>query len=116
MMRSKYGAKQIIDSKGRKHDSKAEFRRCHELELLERAGEIRDLRRQVKHVLIPAQYDSSGKLQEKAITYISDFEYVDVRTGEAVVEDVKGVKTKDYIIKRKLMLWIYKIRIREVNA
>lgn len=116
MMRSKYGARQIIDSKGRMHDSKAEFRRCHELELLERAGEIRDLRRQVKHVLIPAQYDSSGKLLEKAITYTSDFEYVDVRTGEAVVEDVKGVKTKDYIIKRKLMLWIYKIRITEVNA
>lgn len=115
MMRSKYGAKQIIDSKGRKHDSKAEFRRCYELELLEKAGEIRDLKRQVKHVLIPAQYDSSGKLLEKAITYTSDFEYVDVRTGEAVVEDVKGVRTEVYKIKRKLMLWIYKIRIKEVE-
>jgi hypothetical protein len=116
MMRSKYGAKQIIDSKGRRHDSKAEFRRCYELELLERAGEIRDLKRQVKHELIPAQYDSSGKLLEKAVCYISDFEYIDNRTGECVVEDVKGMKTKDYIIKRKLMLWIYKIRIKEVSG
>ena len=114
MMRSKYGAKQIIDSKGRKHGSKAELRRCYELELLERAGEIRDLKRQVKHELIPAQYDSSGRILEKAITYTSDFEYVDVRSGEAVVEDVKGMRTEVYKIKRKLMLWIHGIRIREV--
>ena len=113
-MRSKYRAKKIC-YKGEIFDSKAEFRRWSELKLLERAGEIRDLKRQVKHELIPAQRDSNGKLLERAVDYISDFEYVDMRTGRSIVEDVKGVATKEYIIKRKLMLWIYKICITEVR-
>lgn len=113
-MHSKFGAKKIC-YKGETFDSKAEFRRWQELKLFERAGEIKDLKRQVKHELIPAQYDSNRNLLEKPITYRSDFEYVDLRTGEFVVEDVKGVRTKDYIIKRKLMLYIYKIRIKEVE-
>ena len=111
---NKYGAKRITCN-GIRHDSKAEQRRWYELQLMERAGEIRDLKRQVKHELIPAQSDSSGKLLERAVCYISDFEYIDNRTGKCVVEDVKGVRTKEYIIKRKLMLWIYKIRITEVT-
>ena len=111
---NKYSAKKMC-YKGETFDSKAEFRRWQELKLMERAGEIRDLRRQVKHELIPAQYDSSRKLLERAITYTSDFEYIDNRTKGFVVEDVKGMKTKDYIIKRKLMLYIYKIKIREVK-
>jgi len=111
---NKYGAKKITCN-GIKHDSKAEQRRWYELQLMERAGEIRDLKRQVKHELIPAQRDSNGKLLERAVRYISDFEYIDNRTGKCVVEDVKGMRTKDYIIKRKLMLWVYKIRITEVT-
>ena len=111
---NKYGAKKIC-CKGETFDSKAEFRRWRELKLMERAGEIRDLKRQVKHELIPAQYDSGRKLLEKAITYTSDFEYIDNRTNGFVVEDVKGMKTKEYIIKRKLMLYICKIRITEVK-
>lgn len=111
---NKYGAKRITCN-GIRHDSKAEQRRWYELQLMKRAGEIRDLKRQVKHELIPAQRDSSGKLLERAVCYISDFEYIDNRTGKCVVEDVKGVRTKDYIIKRKLMLWVYKIRITEVT-
>ena len=114
-MRSKFGAKKICFD-GMKFDSKAECQRYLELKLLEKAGEIRNLKRQVMHELIPAQYDASGKLLERPVTYTSDFEYVDMRTGESVMEDVKGMRTKDYIIKRKLMLWIYKIRIREVKA
>ena len=83
--------------------------------MLEKAGEIRDLKRQVRHELLPAQRDNRGKLLERSVYYVSDFEYIDNRTGECVVEDVKGKRTADYIIKRKLMLWIYKIRIKEVK-
>lgn len=55
-----------------------------------------------------------GKLVQRACFYVADFVYVDNATGETVVEDVKGVRTKDYIIKRKLMLWVHGIRIKEV--
>ena len=51
---------------------------------------------------------------EKSCVYIADFVYKDEETGRTVVEDAKGVKTKDYIIKRKLMLWLHGIRIAEV--
>jgi len=92
-------------------DSKAEEHRAYELTLLESKGAIQDLQRQVKYTLIPAQY-VDGKCVERAITYKADFVYKE--NGKTVVEDVKGFKTKDYIIKRKLMLHVYGIRIREV--
>lgn len=115
MMRSKYHAKKVTIG-GVKHDSKAEGRRWQELKLMERAGEISDLKRQVKFELIPAQRDSTGKLLERAVCYIADFEYIDRRTNCCVVEDVKGVRTKEYIIKRKLMLYLRGIKIREVDV
>ena len=106
-------------------DSKKEARRYGELLLLERAGAITDLRRQVKYILIPAQYEEykrygkngnrlkDGKrLLEKECAYIADFVYSE--NGKMVVEDTKGMRTKDYVIKRKLMLYIHGIRIREV--
>ena len=58
--------------------------------------------------------DKRVELVERAVSYVDDFTYVDKRTGEFIVEDTKGLKTKDYIIKRKLMLYHYGIRIREV--
>ncbi len=121
--KSKYGAnKTVID--GIEFDSKKEAKRWTELKLLERAGVIRDLDRQVKFVLIPAQREADtigargairkGKIIERECAYVADFVYTDVETGETVVEDTKGFKTKDYIIKRKLMLWVHKIKIMEV--
>lgn len=91
-----------------------EFRRWQELKLLERAGEIADLHRQVPFLLIPAQRDANGRVIEREVKYIADFCYVDMRALERVVEDTKGVRTKEYVIKRKLMLRTYGIRIREV--
>ena len=114
-MRSKYGAKKIA-YKGDTFDSKAEFRRWQELKLMERAGEISDLKRQVKYELIPAQKDSTGRVLERAVSYIADFEYIDRRTNCCIVEDAKGMRTKEYIIKRKLMLYLRGIRIREVDV
>ena len=84
------------------------------LKLWQRAGLISDLREQVTFVLIPAQHDNDGNPIEKSVRYIADFVYTDNETGQMVVEDTKGVRTKEYIIKRKLMLYIHGIRIKEV--
>ena len=104
---NKYGAKKIKDpATGFVFDSKAEFIRWCELRILERAGKISDLQRQVKYELIPKQKG------ERACTYLADFVYKD-SDGNTVVEDTKGVRTDAYRIKRKLMLWVHGIRIKE---
>ena len=93
-------------------DSRKEAARWKELKALEQAGKIAALRRQQTYTLIPNQNGTDGKLIERKCTYRADFVYIE--NGDVVVEDVKGVKTKDYIIKRKLMLWVHGIRIKEV--
>ncbi|MST70664.1 DUF1064 domain-containing protein [Mogibacterium kristiansenii] len=98
---------------GHTFDSKKEANRYSELLLLERAGAIHDLRTQVKYVLIPSQRSKeTGKVIERECSYKADFVYTE--GGETVVEDVKGYRTKEYIIKRKLMLHVHGIRIREI--
>ena len=92
-------------------DSKKEAARYQELYLAARAKRITNLELQKEYVLIPAQY-VDGKCVERAVKYKADFVYQE--NGQTVVEDTKGVKTKDYIIKRKLMLLVHGIRIREV--
>lgn len=109
----KYHNRKTITEDGEAFDSLKERRRWAELKLLERAGKISDLHRQMKYELIPAQYDRAGKLLERSCSYVSDFSYMD-DSGELVVEDTKGVRTKEYVIKRKLMLERYGIRIQEV--
>ena len=96
---------------GEVFDSQKEARRYRELALLQRAGQISDLKRQVRYELIPTQR-IGGKVVEKSCAYIADFVYTE--NGETVVEDTKGFRTKDYIIKRKLMLYVHGIRIKEV--
>lgn len=86
-------------------DSQAELRRWNELKLLERAGEITDLQRQVDFPLIPA---GAGL---RAIVYRADFVYIE--RGERVVEDKKGYRDRVYKLKRRLMLWLHKVTIRE---
>ena len=118
---SKYHSKKItID--GNTFDSRKEYRRFCELSLLQRAGAITDLHRQVEFELIPAQREpdtigvrggvKKGKTLELAVKYVADFVYKE--NGKTMVEDTKGFKTKDYIIKRKLMLWVHGIKIKEV--
>lgn len=106
----KYHNKKITRD-GMTFDSIKEYRRYCELRLLEKAGAITDLKRQVKYELIPSQR-VGGKVVERSCTYVADFVYK--QNGETVVEDTKGFKTKDYIIKRKLMLYIHKIKIKEI--
>lgn len=110
---SKYNSKKTVVD-GQKFDSKKEARRYQELLLLEKAGEIKNLSRQVKFVLIPSQRDESGKVIERECSYKADFTYEEEGEIKTVVEDVKGYRTKEYIIKRKLMLYQFGIRIREV--
>lgn len=95
------------------YDSMKERERSRVLRLLERAGEIYDLKEQERFELIPSQRDESGKVVERACHYVADFVYRSGRNGSLVVEDCKGVRTAEYIIKRKLMLWRYGVAILE---
>lgn len=110
---SKYGA-QKTTFQGRQFDSKREAERFAELRYMQMGKLISGLECQVKFELIPNQKDENGKVIERAVIYIADFVYTDLRTGEMVVEDAKGCRTKEYIIKRKLMLHVHGIRIKEV--
>lgn len=95
---------------GERFDSRKEAARWQELLLLQRAGKITRLNRQVSYQLIPSQY-VDGHLVERPCNYVADFVYW--QNGKLVVEDTKGKKTPEYIIKRKLMLQVYGIRIKE---
>ena len=124
-MWSKYKNRKVTVG-GEVFDSQREYSRYRELLLLVRAGKIHDLFRQVKFELIPAQYeiverfsDKTGKrlkdgkrCVEREVNYIADFVYWD--GDEMVVEDAKGVRTDEYILKRKLMLLVHGVKIREV--
>ena len=117
---SKYHSRKVVKD-GEVFDSTKEYRHWCGLKLMERAGAITDLRRQVKFVLIPAQREPDttgprggvikGKLLERECAYIADFVYE--QDGKTIVEDTKGVRTPDYIIKRKLMLQVHGIQIKE---
>mgnify|MGYP003303535827 CR=1 FL=1 len=120
---SKYHSKKVTVG-GEVFDSRKEYRRFCELSLLLRAGAITDLQRQVEFELIPTQREPDtvgvrggvkrGKVIEQKCSYVADFVYHNAEDGKMVVEDTKGFKTKDYIIKRKLMLWVHGIQIKEI--
>ena len=104
-MRSKYGNRKLVTAEGR-FDSIKEWNRWRELKLLERAGQISELRRQVSFELIPKQ---DG---ERACHSIADFVYLDDQ-GKTVVEDCKGMRTDLYRLKKKLFQWRYDMKIKE---
>lgn len=125
---NKYGNRKVITSDGEIFDSQREAARYIDLKFLEKVGAIKDLKRQVAFELIPAQREVSnevykkgikkgqlkeGKVIEKAVTYVADFVYIDMKTGKQVVEDSKGFRTPDYKIKKKLLLYIHGLRIKE---
>ena len=107
---SKYKARKVVID-GYTFDSMKEGRRYQELKMLLAAGEISNLRMQVKHPLIPHQKDENGKYV-RPVYYISDFEYEE--NGRYVVEDVKGFRTREYKLKKKLLLFMEGITVREV--
>ena len=111
-----------IERDGLVFDSAKEYRRWCDLQLLQASGMISNLRRQVEFPLLPVQREpdtvgpkggkKKGKVIEKGVSYVADFVYDE--DGQQVVEDTKGMRTREYILKRKMMLYTYGIRIREV--
>ena len=116
-----------IEMDGIVFDSKKEAHRYAELKILEKAGTISDLRTQVPFELIPAQFERYERYNEKgkrlkdgvrcveqAVEYWADFVYEE--DGKTVVEDTKSPATRTvaYVIKRKLMLYIYGIKVVEI--
>jgi hypothetical protein len=112
--RAKYGNRSIVID-GEKFDSLAESRRWRDLLLLQRAGKISRLQRQVRYILLDAIPRVGNKPGQRAISYVADFAYWD-EDGRLVVEDVKGVRTEVYRLKAKLMRAVHGIEITEVLA
>ena len=111
-MRRKYHNKKVTLG-DMTFDSKKEANRWVELAIMQKNGEITDLDTQVVFELIPAQRDPvTKKVLERAVHYVADFVYY--RGNEKVVEDTKGYRTPEYILKRKMLLWVHGIRIKEV--
>ena len=124
-MRPKYGNRKIKNAYGT-YDSQLEFARFIFLSNREKEGEIKNLRRQVEYLLIPAQYGTEIKhlktkdkevrvLLERSCSYVADFVYD--RNGKTIVEDCKGAKgiiTEAAKIKKKLLLWVHGIELRYV--
>lgn len=130
---NKLNAKKV-EFDGQMFDSKKEARRWAELKLLERSGQISDLQRQVSFELIPSQYEDvpTGEFYkrgekkgqpkykrvciEKSVVYVADFVYTE--NGKQIVEDTKGctdgITYNYFVLKRKLMLYIHGIRVKEV--
>ena len=129
----KYGNKKVVYN-GIEFDSRKEALRYMDLKLLEKAGKIKNLELQKVYELIPAQYEETGEVYkrgkfagqpkrgkciEQSVTYKADFSYID-ENGKQIVEDVKGYRDPAsgsfarYIIKRKLMLYVHGIKIREI--
>lgn len=128
---NKFNAKKIVVD-GETFDSKAEYKRYKQLRLLVDTGQIKNLARQVEFTLISEQRGESegvyskgahkgepkpGKLLERPVSYVADFMYE--QNGETIVEDVKGCKSSRaydiFVIKRKLMLYVHGIRVKEVR-
>lgn len=128
MAKNKYFARKVTVG-GKVFDSKKEAERYQVLSAMEKAGAIQDLQCQVKFELIPAQYEeiaigssksnvakTKRKCVERKVEYKADFVYT--QNGELVVEDVKGFRNgeayKLFVIKRKLMLKVHGIKVKEI--
>lgn len=111
--RSKFGAERATARDGRRFASKAERDRYEDLRALEAAGEIRGLTCQPAwHFPIDGTLLTIGG---RKVRYTADFLYVDCRTGATVVEDVKGVMTRDAVLRIALMRAVHGIEVQLVK-
>lgn len=110
----KYRNKKVRTEDGLTFDSRAEYRHWQHLCWRLKAGEIRDLRRQVPFELAPGVLVAGRR--RPPLRYFADFVWVDSATGEEVVEDVKGASTDAWRIKRHLMMSVHGIAVREIRA
>lgn len=101
---TKYHSKKTYCNHGHVHDSKLEAMRCNELHLLQKAGQISGLEVQKEYILLnPQKYERMPN--ERKVSYIADFVYIE--NGMTIIEDTKGFKTPEYIIKRKFLKKMY---------
>lgn len=105
--RNKYGAKAVYVD-GHRFDSQMEARRYGQLKLLEKAGEIVGLKLQP---VFPIYIND-----QEVFEYHGDFAYLDTATCKSVIEDVKGMRTAVYKLKKKCVEAYYDIEIKEVKA
>ena len=105
---NKYHAKKTTVD-GIEFDSAKEAKRYAKLRASEDAGKIQHLRLQVPFELLPS-FECDG-VKYRGMSYVADFVYC--RDGKQVVEDVKGVKTPEYKLKKKLMAYVNHINIEE---
>ena len=107
MRYNKYKARKTSCSEGHMHDSAKEAARCSQLHLLLRAGKISNLEIQKDFLLIPAARYKNPTSNERQCIYRADFVYFDIESKKTVIEDSKGARTKEYILKRKLFKQIF---------
>lgn len=106
---NKYGNKKTkVD--GHTFDSKAEARRYGELKLMQRAGLIKHLKLQPRYRIQDGFSNGEGK-RVRPISYVADFEYIDLQKNDVVIEDVKGKKTQVYNLKKKIFEKKYHPRV-----
>ena len=109
----KYGNRKVITADGTKFDSLAELNRWGHLKMLQRGGHISSLRRQVVLEMVPSVKFAGAARARPAIRYIADFVYLE--NGAEVIEDVKGVETPEFKIKRHLMKALLGREVRVVK-
>lgn len=102
--KSKYGNKKT-EANGITFDSQREANRYKELLLMQKAGLIGLIELQVAYEL-----NEGGS---HSLRYIADFRYIDMKTGETTIEDSKGMRTKEYLKKKRLMKKVHGIEIKE---
>lgn len=100
MYSNKYHNKKTVYN-GVVYDSKKEAKRGYELDLLQRAGKVKDVQRQVSFILQDKYTNNKGE-HIRAITYKADFVYFDCDKNMYIVEDCKGLRLETYKIKKKL--------------
>ncbi len=102
---NKYNNKRV-EYEGIKFDSIKEMKRYAELKLLVRSRDISNLKLQPRFILQAGFTDEYG-IKHLAITYTPDFEYLEKDRPFETVEDVKGMKTDIYRLKKKLFIFKY---------
>ena len=109
MSRNKYGARKVVVD-GETFDSQREANRWRELNVLQRAGLISELKRQVRYELAPGVRIDGEKRARPALRFTVDFQYVE--HGELVVEDSKGFADTAFRIRQHLMKSVHNIDVR----
>ena len=97
-----------------KYRSQRERNRHQELLLLERAGHIAGLKREVPFLLAPSVKLIGERRFRPALKYVADYVYSEAHTGKVIIEDAKGVQTTVYRMKKHLMKTVLGLDVVEV--